>query len=221
VRERVELVLKIARAVHYAHQRGIIHRDLKPGNILMDDEGNPFVTDFGLARWTEQEATITIGEHLIGTPAYMAPEQVQGKQASVTVGSDVWSLGVLLWQLIEGRVPFEAETLPALIHSIVHEEAPPLFRAAPSKPASEALTSLRGRDGVLEVRGAGRRSARAGVGVVAGEVCILGRADSPCRSGTGDFDGRVAGRATRRHSHIPGSSAPGRTRPNVGGMASS
>lgn len=121
-RARVGLMLKIARAVHHAHQRGIIHRDLKPGNILIDKDGTPFVTDFGLARWVEEDSTITIGDHMIGTPAYMPPEQITGQRDGITVASDVWSLGVMLWQLIMGRLPFEGSPIGVLIHAIVHHE---------------------------------------------------------------------------------------------------
>lgn len=103
------LLAKVARAVHYAHERGILHRDLKPHNILVDAAGEPHVADFGIARPLDRTATVTEAGTPIGTPAYMSPEQTRG-EPHLTVASDVFSLGVVLYERVSGRLPFEGET---------------------------------------------------------------------------------------------------------------
>jgi serine/threonine-protein kinase len=94
-RAAAELMTEIARAVHFAHQRGILHRDLKPTNILLDAEGRPHLTDFGLARLLEDESDLTVTLAVIGTPAYMSPEQASGMTKDLTTAADIYSLGVM------------------------------------------------------------------------------------------------------------------------------
>ena len=115
------LIAKVARAVHHAHQRSVIHRDLKPANILVDAAGEPHVTDFGLARRLGTHSSLTLTGSPLGTPAYMSPEQARGEK-TVTTASDIWSLGVMLYELLAGHPPFEAENVPALLRKIAEEE---------------------------------------------------------------------------------------------------
>src|SRR5438874_5526949 len=93
IRRAVELMAKVARIVHYAHEHGILHRDIKPGNILLDRNGEPHLTDFGLARLVETESTVTRTMEVLGTPSYMAPEQAVGNNARVSRATDVYGLG--------------------------------------------------------------------------------------------------------------------------------
>jgi eukaryotic-like serine/threonine-protein kinase len=104
--EAVRLLVCVARAVDHAHQRGVLHRDLKPGNILRDDRGEPFVTDFGLAKRLGTEATLTLPGSPVGTPAFMAPEQATGL-STPTIAADIWSLGAILHQWLTGRPPVQ------------------------------------------------------------------------------------------------------------------
>src|SRR5438067_2174235 len=105
IRRAVELIAKLARTVHYAHENGILHRDIKPGNVLLDKEGEPYLTDFGLARLVETEGSVTRTTEMLGTPSYMAPEQANGN-AEVTAAADIYGLGAVLYQLLTGNPPF-------------------------------------------------------------------------------------------------------------------
>jgi len=96
IRRAAELIAKLARTVHYAHEHGILHRDIKPGNVLLDQEGEPHLTDFGLARLVESESTVTRTTDCLGTPSYMAPEQARGS-SEVTKTTDIYGLGAVLY----------------------------------------------------------------------------------------------------------------------------
>jgi serine/threonine-protein kinase len=106
IRRAVELIAKVARTVHYAHEHRILHRDIKPGNILLDQKGEPHLTDFGLARLVETESTVTRTLEVLGTPSYMAPEQATGNNAQLTAATDVYGLGAVFYQLLTGHPPF-------------------------------------------------------------------------------------------------------------------
>jgi len=110
IRRAVELIAKVARTVHYAHEHGILHRDIKPGNILLDQKGEPHLTDFGLARLVETESTVTRTLEVLGTPSYMAPEQAAANNTQLTSATDVYGLGAVLYQLLTGHPPFAGGT---------------------------------------------------------------------------------------------------------------
>ena len=119
------LLAKVARAVHFAHERGILHRDLKPGNILLDTASEPFVADFGLARQLELDSSLTLSGDVLGTPAYLAPEVAAGGSRAATIASDIYSLGAVLYELLTGRPPLLAPTVPELLRRIVEQDPVP------------------------------------------------------------------------------------------------
>src|SRR2546427_7040700 len=121
-RRAAELIAKIARIVHYAHEHGVLHRDIKPGNILLDAKGEPHLTDFGLARLVETESTVTRTMEVLGTPSYMAPEQAVGNNAAVSSVTDVYGLGVVLYQLLTGHPPFAGGTTYETIKLLLDTE---------------------------------------------------------------------------------------------------
>ncbi|MBY0514944.1 MAG: serine/threonine protein kinase, partial [Gemmataceae bacterium] len=133
------LVAKVARGVHAAHQKGVFHRDLKPANVLFDDAGEPRVADFGLAKRDLSDLTRT--GTLMGTPAYMAPEQAQGRAERVAAPTDVWALGVILYEAVTGARPFAApanlpteQQVMALLNKVVTEPPPPPRAVHPDVP---------------------------------------------------------------------------------------
>ena len=123
-RAAAELVECIANAIHHAHARGVLHRDLKPANVVFDGTGTPLVSDFGLARFTS-EASVTNSGSLIGTPAYLAPEVASGN-AGHTTSSDVYALGVILYECLTGQPPFDNDSPLALLKMITERDPPSL-----------------------------------------------------------------------------------------------
>ncbi len=116
-----DVVIPVARAVQFAHQRGILHRDLKPGNILLDADGTPYVADFGLARRLDADSNVTRTGQVIGSPSYMSPEQARGDKV-LTTAADVYSLGAILYELIAGRPPFRGANVVETLKQVVEDE---------------------------------------------------------------------------------------------------
>ena len=139
--EAVDLFNQVALALGYAHRRGIIHRDLKPSNILIDNEHNAYLADFGLAKVLGGSSQLTTTGSIIGTPAYMSPEQLRGDP--INHRSDVYSLGVILYHMLVGRPPFEALTTFSLIYQHVEKTPPPLREFNPQVPPEVEAIVLR------------------------------------------------------------------------------
>jgi serine/threonine-protein kinase len=124
--DAARILSAVSRAIHFAHQKGVLHRDLKPSNILIDEEGQPHVTDFGLAKRIEDTASLTKSGAVLGTPSYMAPEQAAGDRGEVSAASDVYSLGAVLYHAITGRPPFQAASpLDTVLLVLEQDPAPP------------------------------------------------------------------------------------------------
>src|SRR5438874_5398526 len=134
VRRCVQLILKIARAIEYAHSHGVIHRDLKPGNILLDAQAEPMLADFGLAKWLDAAGDLTCSLTVFGTPGYIAPEQAETHRATLTAAVDVYSLGAIFFELLSGRPPFLGEHAIGVIRQAAERSAPKLRSIAPDLP---------------------------------------------------------------------------------------
>ena len=130
--ECVLLMAKVARAIAYAHDHGILHRDLQPGNILLDGNGDPMVSDFGLAKWLGETSDLTRTLTTFGTPGYIAPEQAEDAAGNITPAADIYSLGAILFQLLTGRPPFVGTNVLSVIHQAAATPAPRLRSLTPS-----------------------------------------------------------------------------------------
>ncbi|MEN8715213.1 MAG: serine/threonine-protein kinase [Verrucomicrobiales bacterium] len=120
--EVVVLMDKLARAIHHAHERGVLHRDIKPSNVLLDEEREPFISDFGLAKRSAQDSNLTLTGSIMGTPAYMSPEQARGDNSQVTTTSDIFSLGSIFFQLLTGRQAFEGDSPHVVLRKVIESE---------------------------------------------------------------------------------------------------
>jgi serine/threonine-protein kinase len=126
------LVAEVAAAVHHAHERGILHRDLKPANILLDEEGRPHITDFGLAKRVLDTRGLTETGAILGSPGYMSPEQASGNPFSVTTASDIYGLGAILYALLTGQAPFEGSSVHETIARLQEEPPEPPSKLNPA-----------------------------------------------------------------------------------------
>ena len=131
-KECVRLIAKVARALDYAHKRGILHRDLQPGNILLDARGEPMISDFGLAKWVDENSDLTRTLTTFGTPGYIAPEQAEGSASDLQPTADIYSLGAILFNLLSGRPPFIGVNALSVIRQAAVTEAPRLRAIAPA-----------------------------------------------------------------------------------------
>jgi serine/threonine protein kinase/formylglycine-generating enzyme required for sulfatase activity len=215
--EAAELVATVAGALHYAHKQGLVHRDVKPGNILIDNDGNPYVVDFGLAL---REEDVGKGPKHAGTAAYMSPEQARGEGHRVDGRSDIFSLGVVLYQLLVGRRPFRGDTQAELLEQVVSYEPRPLRQydeklpkelericvRAMSKRVSERYSSAHDlaedlRHFVTEQTAIQGGSSQAGLATVATEVTSDTRASRPpTSSGSSVMAGSTATEVTATNS---------------------
>ncbi len=125
-RQAAELVRQVAKAVHYAHEHGVIHRDLKPANVLLDRQGNPRITDFGLAKTIRDDRGLTATGQVMGTPSYMPPEQAAGRVDQIGPAADVYALGAILYCLLTGRPPFQSASTTDTILQVLDKEPVPL-----------------------------------------------------------------------------------------------
>jgi serine/threonine protein kinase len=131
--ETAHIIQRIAAALDYAHSKGIIHRDLKPGNILFDETGSPFISDYGIAKLALSQTNLT-GSSIIGTPTYMSPEQAQGEE--IDGRSDIYSLGVIIYEMLSGKPPYHATTPLGVVFKHVSEPIPHILDINPNLPAS-------------------------------------------------------------------------------------
>jgi serine/threonine-protein kinase len=189
-RAAATLVEKVARAIHYVHQHGILHRDLKPANVLLDEQDEPRVTDFGLAKFRDGEVAITQPGAVLGTPAYMAPEQARGQGEQVGPATDVWALGVILYELLTARRPFNASR-PAAVASLIctTEPARPRVLRPELEPSLEVV--------VLKCLEKEPRARYSSAAALAGDLALW-LAGEPIRAKPPSLRQRLA-RLARRH----------------------
>ena len=169
--EAVRLILHLAPALDEVHKQGIVHRDLKPGNILFDQRNDPFITDFGIVKFTQNTEALTMTGSMVGTPAYMSPEQARG-EAKIDSRSDIYALGAILFQMLTGRLPYQADTPMGIALKHIIEPVPNILEIEPALPA--------GCNEIISQAMAKKPADRyAGAGALAADLAKIGRAS--CR----------------------------------------
>ncbi len=133
----LRIVRQAAEALDYAHRQGIVHRDIKPSNILLDRAGRVKVADFGIAKMAGQSTELTMAGSVMGSPQYLSPEQIRGEDLDGR--SDIFSLGVVLYELLSGKRPFDGDTITTLVYQILHKEPPPVSELRAVPPRLEEL----------------------------------------------------------------------------------
>lgn len=123
--EAARLIRTAAQAIHHAHQHGVLHRDLKPSNLLLDEQGQPHVADFGLAKLADSDSSLTLSTSVLGTPAYMAPEQASGHAKEAGTPADIYALGAVLFELLTGRPPFTGTSALEILRQVADCDPPP------------------------------------------------------------------------------------------------
>jgi len=151
-REAAKMIASIARAIGYAHQQGILHRDIKPSNILIDTNGTPLVTDFGLAKHADGPIDATRSGALLGTPAYMSPEQASGRTHLVGPASDIYSLGCVLYFTLTGRNPFLADTPMDLVMQVIEQDPIPPRSFSPRLDRDLEMIAIRCMQKPIDLR---------------------------------------------------------------------
>jgi predicted Ser/Thr protein kinase len=151
-RQAAAILAGVARAIHYAHEQGVLHRDLKPSNILIDEEGRPHVTDFGLAKKTTGAASLTRTGAVLGTPAYMAPEQAAGARGKTGPAGDVYSLGSILYHMLTGRPPFQAASPVDVLLMVLEQDPVPPRVINPSADRDLEMIALKCLQKPIELR---------------------------------------------------------------------
>jgi serine/threonine protein kinase len=135
-RQAADVMAKISRALEEAHREGVVHRDLKPDNLMITKAGRPYVMDFGLAKTVEAESSLSVSGDVMGTPAFMSPEQARGEIETIDGRTDVYSLGATLFTLLTGEKPFQGKTTMEIVLKVVNQEPPPPSRLKPSVPTA-------------------------------------------------------------------------------------
>jgi serine/threonine-protein kinase len=155
LRDVLRMVRQVAEALDYAHRQGIVHRDIKPSNVLLDTTGRVKVADFGIAKVTGQSTELTVAGSVMGSPQYLSPEQIRGDELDGR--SDVFSLGVVLYELLSRKRPFDGETITTLVYQILHKEPPPVssLRSIPPR-LEQLLRSMLAKDKAERIATAGQ-----------------------------------------------------------------
>ncbi len=151
-REAAELLAPVCEAIHFAHRQGVLHRDLKPSNILIDEAGRPHVSDFGLAKRISNETALTRTGAILGTPAYMAPEQAAGSRGAVGPASDIYSLGTILYSLLTGRPPFQGPTPVDTVLMVLEQDPLPPHLLNAKADRDLEMIALRALQKPIELR---------------------------------------------------------------------